>query len=172
MRRLDHGDLLPADLVFLEKQNRWAPLSELPKGEVEQVAEFTRKIAPATPLAFVTPALLAINVAVFLAMVVAGVPILHPAAADLIRWGADFGPFVIGGQWWRLQTAAFVHVGPLHLAFNMWALLTGGVFVERLFGAARFFTLYLLSAVGGNLAGIAWQPHTAAAGASGAIFGV
>ena len=45
-------------------------------------------------------------------------------------------------------------------------------FVERLFGTARFLTLYVLSAIGGDLASIAWQPHTAGAGASGAIFGI
>jgi membrane associated rhomboid family serine protease len=172
MRRLNNGDILPTDLVFLEKQKRWAPISELPKGEVEEVAEFTQKITSATPVAFVTPALLAINIAVFLVMVIAGVPIMDPAPAGLIRWGADFGPLVTQGQWWRILTAAFVHVGLLHLAFNMWALLNAGVFVERLFGNTRFFTVYLLSAVGGNLASLVWQPHTVAAGASGAIFGI
>ncbi len=172
MRRLDNGDLLSTDLVFLEQQKRWAPISELPKGEVDQVAEFTQKIESATPLVFVTPALLTINIAVFLVMAIMGVSITAPTPADLIHWGADFGPLVTQGQWWRMLTAAFVHVGLLHLAFNMWALLNGGVFVERLFGNTRFFTVCLLSAVGGNLASVAWQPHTVAAGASGAIFGI
>jgi membrane associated rhomboid family serine protease len=172
MRRLNNGDLLPTDLVFLEKQQRWAPISEVPQGEVEQVAEFTQKIALATTQPVVTLAMLAINIAVFLAMLIAGVSIMSPAPPDLVRWGADFGALVTQGQWWRLVTAAFIHVGLLHLAFNMWALLNSGIFVERLFGNARFFTVYLLSAVGGNLASIAWQPHIVAAGASGAIFGI
>ena len=63
MRRLDHGDLFPTDLVFLEREKRWAPISELPKSEVEQVAEFTQKIESVSPVPFATPALLAINVA-------------------------------------------------------------------------------------------------------------
>ena len=174
--RLDNGDLLVTDLAFLKDQNKWVPLSELPaelpKGEVEEVAEFTQKVTSAAPPLLVTPALLALNVAVFLAMLIGGVSLTDPAPADLVRWGADFGPLVEQGQWWRLLTSAFVHVGLLHVAFNMWALLAGGAFVERLFGRTRFLTLYLLAAIGGSLASIVWQPHTVGAGASGAIFGI
>jgi membrane associated rhomboid family serine protease len=97
---------------------------------------------------------------------------MQPTNAALIRWGADFGPLTTHGQWWRLLTAAFVHVGLMHIALNMWALLSGGIFTERLFGNLGFLTLYLLSAIGGNLASVAWQPFTVAAGASGAIFGI
>jgi membrane associated rhomboid family serine protease len=171
-RQLSNGNLLPTDLVFLEKKQTWAPISELAKGDAEEIAQFAQKLKVATPLAFVTPALVAINVLVFIVMAVAGVSIMEPANAALIRWGADFGPLTTHGQWWRLLTASFVHVGLVHIAFNMWALLSGGTFTERLFGNVGFLTLYLLSAIGGNLASIAWQPFTVAAGASGAIFGV
>ena len=54
----------------------------------------------------------------------------------------------------------------------MVALLIGGIFTERMFGNAAFLTLYLLSAIAGNLASVASQPFTVSAGASGAIFGV
>src|SRR5579884_3088841 len=171
-RQLSNGVLLPTDRVLLEKEQRWALLSELPKGDDEQIAEFAQKLELATPNAILTPAIIAINVAVFLAMIVAGVSALQPSTADLIRWGADFGPLTTHGQWWRLLTAAFLHVGFLHIAFNMWALFAGGVFAERLFGKAAFLTLYLVSAIGGNLASVAAQPLIVAAGASGAIFGV
>jgi rhomboid protease GluP len=171
-RKLNNGDLLPTDLAFLEKEQRWVPISELPKGDAEEIAQFAQRLEIVTPRAFVTPTLIAINVAVFIVMAVAGVSIMQPTNADLIRWGADFGPLTTHGQWWRLLTAAFVHVGLMHIALNMWALLSGGIFTERLFGNVGFLTLYLLSAIGGNLASIAWQPFTVAAGASGAIFGV
>jgi membrane associated rhomboid family serine protease len=171
-RQLDDGLVLPTDLVFLEKEQRWIPITELPKGEAEQAAEFTQKLETATPSAFVTPALIAINFAVFFAMAIGGVSIMNPAPTDLIHWGGDLGPLVASGEWWRLLTAAFVHVGILHIGLNMWALLAGGMFTERLFGNRGFLTLYLLSAIGGSLASIAWQPLKVSAGASGAIFGV
>jgi membrane associated rhomboid family serine protease len=171
-QQLNNGTVLPTDLVFLEEEQRWVPIAELPKGEAEEVAEFTQKLETATPRVFVTPALIAINVAVFFAMAIGGVSVVDPRTTDLIRWGADFGPLVTHGEWWRLVTAAFVHVGILHIALNMWALLNGGIFTERLFGNGGFLALYLLSAIGGNLTSVAGHPFTVAAGASGAIFGV
>lgn len=171
-RLLNSGEVLPTDLVFLEKEKRWVPIAERPKGEADEVAEFTQKLQAATPRALVTPALIAINVAVFVLMAVAGVSIVNPGPEALVRWGADVGPLVAHGEWWRLLTAAFLHVGIVHIALNMWVLFSGGIFTERLFGSRGFLTLYLLSAVGGNLASAAWQPLTVSAGASGAIFGV
>lgn len=171
-RQLSTGTILLTDLVFLEKEQKWVPIAELPKRDEDQIAEFHQKVELATPTALITPALIAVNVAVYIAMAIAGVSLLDPATVDLIRWGADFGPLTTNGQWWRLLSAAFVHVGLLHLAFNMWALFVGGIFVERLFGHVGFLTVYLLSASGGNLASVAWKPLTAAAGASGAIFGL
>jgi len=171
-RQLTIGTVLPTDLVFLEAEQRWVPVAEMPKGEADQVTEFKEKLETATPVAFVTPTLIGINVAVFLVMAFAGVSIENPRPDALIRWGADFGPLVARGEWWRLLTAAFVHIGLLHVALNMWALLNGGMFTERLFGNVGFLALYLLSAVGGSVASVAWHPFVVGAGASGAIFGV
>ncbi len=172
VQQLNNGMVLPTDLVFLEKEQKWVAIAEMPKGEADEAAEFTQQVETATPRPFVTPALVTINVAMFFAMAIAGVAILDPKTTDLIRWGADFGPLVTQGEWWRLLTAAFVHVGILHITFNMWALLSGGIFTERLFGNTAFLTVYLLSAIGGNLASVAWHPFTVGAGASGAVFGV
>jgi membrane associated rhomboid family serine protease len=171
-QQLGNGVLLPTDMVFLEKEQKWCQIAEMPEGDAEQAAGFTQKLELATPHAFVTPALVIINLTVFAVMAISGVSILEPKPADLIRWGADFGPLVAHGQWWRLLTAAFVHVGILHIMLNMWALLSGGMFTERLFGNGGFLTLYLLSAIGGSLTGLSAQPFVVAAGASGAIFGV
>src|SRR5712692_7954221 len=59
----------------------------------------------------VTQVIFGINVAVFVGMALAGASITEPASADLLRWGANFGPYTIGGQWWRLLTCVFVHIG-------------------------------------------------------------
>jgi membrane associated rhomboid family serine protease len=80
---------------------------------------------------------------------------------------------VAGGQYYRLITAAFLHVSFAHLAFNMVALLLVGSPVEAALGRARFLALYLLSALGGSVCSYLFgNPHVAGVGASGAIFGV
>jgi membrane associated rhomboid family serine protease len=77
------------------------------------------------------------------------------------------------GEYWRLLSAAFLHIGPLHLIVNMLALVIVGPALERLFGAWRFLALYVLGALGGSLAVYLFNsPVGAVAGASGAIFGL
>jgi len=121
---------------------------------------------------FVTPTVIAINVIVFVVMVLNSVPVFEPAGNDLIRWGADFGPLTTNGEWWRILTAVFVHVGLMHLLVNMAILLNIGLFTERLFGNGGFTLLYLLSGLGASLASLVWRPEMVSAGASGAILGL
>ncbi|PZS17422.1 MAG: rhomboid family intramembrane serine protease [Pseudonocardiales bacterium] len=76
-------------------------------------------------------------------------------------------------EYYRLVTAAFLHVTLLHIASNMIALFIIGPLLERLLGRWRFAALYLLGALGGSAAVYAWgQANTAEVGASGAIFGL
>jgi rhomboid protease GluP len=137
------------------------------------VVTFDQALRAATPVVWVTPAIVAINVAVFVAMVVTGVSPISPTAEDLFKWGADYGPAVVlDGQWWRLATSAFVHIGALHIALNMYVFWGAGVLVERLYGNAAFLILYLFAALGGSLVSTLWSPLSVSAGASGAVFGV
>ena len=77
------------------------------------------------------------------------------------------------GQYWRLIGAAFLHIGLLHLAGNMISLAIVGPALERVFGAWRFLTVYLIGALGGSVAVYLFgSPYGAVAGASGAIFGL
>src|SRR5258708_105235 len=126
----------------------------------------------ATRTAFVTPILIGINVLVFVIMVVKGVSMFEPSIDSLLRWGADFGPLTTHGQWWRLFTNMFVHIGVIHVVMNMAVFAQIGVLTERLFGNLGFLVLYLLAGVGGSLLSLAWHPFTVSAGASAAIFGV
>ena len=80
---------------------------------------------------------------------------------------------VADGQYYRLLTAAFMHGGFLHIAFNMYALFLFGPPLESALGRVRFLTLYLLSALGGSAASYAFNiPNQASLGASGAVFGL
>jgi rhomboid protease GluP len=119
-----------------------------------------------------TYTLVGINCAVYVLMVLKGVSPSNPTVGDLVHWGANFGGYVLAGQWWRLLTAAFVHVGILHLATNMWCLWNLGLLGEPLLGPIGVVAVYVLTGVAGNLLSVAVHPQIVGAGASGAVFGL
>lgn len=145
---------------------RPAPVSE------HHPADFVQALFAVTPRVYVTPALLGLNALVFVAMVASGVSLLTPQIPELLRWGANYGPYTLGGQWYRLLSSTFVHVGLVHLLFNMYVLQDAGRVVERLLGHSSFLVLYLLAGLGGALLSTTAQPTIVSAGASGAVFGV
>ncbi|MBI4305676.1 MAG: rhomboid family intramembrane serine protease [Chloroflexi bacterium] len=89
----------------------------------------------------------------------------------LLRFGAKYGPAIADGEYWRLLSAVFIHIGALHLLTNAVGLLIFGGMVERAYGHMSFLTIYLFAGVFGNIASYAAGP-TVSAGASGAVFGV
>ena len=104
------------------------------------VPDYTREVAQprsrrmdilATPGTYL---LLAINCAVFLWMVLHGVPAREPSIDQLVHYGATNAGYIMSGQWWRLLTATFVHVGIIHFATNMWCLWNLGLLGEPLLG--------------------------------------
>lgn len=132
---------------------------------------FDLSAAPATYV------LLGINCAVFLWMVYRGVSFQSPTSDDLIRFGANKPSLVLHGEWFRLITATFVHVGWIHLATNMWCLWNLGMLGEPLLGPLGLTAVYVLTGVAGNLLSMAWSVwqlnfDSVGAGASGAVFGI
>lgn len=131
--------------------------------------------AYATYAAYVTWAILAICVGAFLAdMALAGIAdlSLFGSGGPLVERGLIYAPAVAEGEWWRIFTSAFLHLGLLHLAFNMYALWLFGPIMEQLYGHVEYAVLYSLCAAGGSVLTILVAPDSAAAGASGAIFGL
>ncbi len=121
----------------------------------------------------VTQAIFGINVAVFFAMALAGVSMVdNPAGQDLIHWGANYGPYTISGQWWRLLTCVFIHGGLLHIAFNMWCLWDLGRLAESVYGHWTFAAVYLTAGLAASLTSLIHNPAVLSVGASGAIFGI
>lgn len=116
--------------------------------------------------------LVAINVLMFVAMVVKGASVTQPTPDQLLRWGANFGALTLTGQWWRLLTAMFVHIGIVHLALNMWCLWDLGILAEYLYGPKTFLALYLMTGLAASVVSVARNPLVVTAGASGAIFGL
>jgi membrane associated rhomboid family serine protease len=139
---------------------------------VTQRAGFTM---PRTPV--LTYGLIAANIALFLLTnrVGSGGGGLSFGSADLNSLGDRlvlYGPSVANGQDYRLLTAAFIHYGLLHIAFNMYALYILGTAFERYAGPVRFAAVYFTAALSGSFGALILTPHSATAGASGAIFGL
>lgn len=121
---------------------------------------------------FITPILLDLNILIFALMVISGVNIMLPDNESLLNWGANFRPMTLEGEWWRLITCCFLHIGIFHLLMNMYALLYIGVLLEPLLGRTRFITAYLLTGVTASITSLWWHDLTISAGASGAVFGM
>lgn len=117
--------------------------------------------------AYLTALLLMVNVMIFLFLESVGSS-MDPRT--LIDYGAKWNPSIVAGEYWRLITPMFLHIGWLHLIFNSVALFFLGGAVERIFGTPRFTLMYVFAGFTGALASFAFTPHLSA-GASGAIFG-
>lgn len=78
----------------------------------------------------------------------------------------------IYGEWWRILTAALVHLSPVHLGFNTLLIFLIGREVERHFGAIVMLSLIVASAAGGALACMYFQPEVPVGGASTVGYGL
>lgn len=127
---------------------------------------------PSRPSFPVTIGLIGACALVFAIMVLSGASAIAPTPRQAIAFGADYGPYTLGGQWWRLLTSMFVHFGFVHLGLNMWCLWNLGRAAEQLLGRFSYLLGYFASGIFGSIASVYWHPQVAGAGASGAIFGL
>ena len=100
--------------------------------------------------------------------------LLNPTPVMLLSMGA-LDPYSFAqGEYWRLITYGFLHIGFMHILFNMMALSLVGPVLEREVGSARFLSVYLLSLIGGGAADVLVRGPVimVIAGASGALFGL
>jgi membrane associated rhomboid family serine protease len=126
----------------------------------------------------ITFVLIGINVAVFLVELALSVR-QNVKLEDCAFWmdptvlhqtgSVDFYD-ILRGEWWRLLSSCFVHIGYLHIGVNMYALYNIGPLIERLLGRWRYLLLYLVAGFGGSCVGVIGQ--FGCAGASGAICGL
>jgi membrane associated rhomboid family serine protease len=182
------GDLVAAIESYREADRR-APPDERPKiasrlawlaketgHDFTARREFNRsRGAYATYTPIVTWILIGANVGVFAFDAIlggmAGIG-LTSSGGPLLEAGFVSADAVAAGEWWRILTSAFLHLGLLHLAMNMWALYLFGPLLEQLYGHVEYLAIYLLCAAGGSVLTILAAPDQAAVGASGAIFGL
>lgn len=170
------GQMIPSQAPSCEYCGAASPHAQQ-IGEHQFLQDIFTRAAPITPI------LIGVNLAIYLLMTLAAGGDLWRAltgGADtftLLAFGAQNNELLRNGEWFRLITPAFVHIGLLHLIMNSYVLWTIGPLVEKLYGTSRFLGIYLLSAAGGSLA--SFINHSlkndtvgASAGASGAIFGL
>ena len=96
------------------------------------------------------------------------------AATDqrvLIEFGAKVNSLIQAGEVWRLLASTFIHIGIIHLVFNLYALWALGPLTEESFGHRQFLMIYILSGLGGSIASFLFSTALSA-GASGSIFGL
>jgi membrane associated rhomboid family serine protease len=117
------------------------------------------------------------------------VTLWEPPYHVLVAYGAKLNFLVKEHQeWWRFVTPVFIHIGVAHLLVNMYGLWMIGPYVERLYGSAKFVTLWVGTGIAGVVASyLSVRPEMAvgpigrflfrttdgpSAGASGALFGL
>ncbi len=90
----------------------------------------------------------------------------------LVRAGAMVRGLVDQGEWWRLISCIFIHVGAIHLFVNLTGLWFVGRLAEDMFGSSRTVAIFAGAGLAGSLASYLFSATDIMAGASGAIFGL
>lgn len=170
--RYPQADFVDADALARIQEITHRQLAPLPNG-AEQSLSFNARTALAETLrsrpARLTRGLLATIV------LPAVIPLLLPEYDELlgqVRLGASVPSLIWQGQWHRLVSANFLHMGPVHLLFNASAVFALGSLLERLLGPARLLVVYGIAGVASVFASAALRGNSLSLGASGAIFGL
>lgn len=143
--------------------------SDISKKNMEDNVRYSNMFKPKKPV--ITYALLLINIVVFALMNIIGNG--SEDNATLVKFGAIVPDLVKGGEYYRLITSAFLHIGIAHIVANMYSLFILGPNIEYFYGKGKYICIYLYSAIMGSLFTLIFQSsHTISAGASGAIFGL
>lgn len=79
--------------------------------------------------------------------------------ATLTAFGAKNNGLILDGEWWRLITPMFLHIGLTHLLFNTFALWSVGAAVERIYGSGRFLLIYFISGIFGSIASFVFNTY-------------
>jgi hypothetical protein len=78
---------------------------------------------------------------------------------------------VRAGEYYRLLSCVFLHLGAVYLLLNMVALRALSV-LEPVLGSRRYLVLYFCAGLGGSLSTALLRPDVFSVGASGAIWGL
>ena len=141
---------------------------EINKKSVQEAKKSAEIFKQDTP--YITYSLIAINVLIFIAMYLFGKGSLH--IPTLLDFGASYPLLIKSGEYYRLLTSGFIHIGLMHLLFNNYALFLIGSQLESLYGRFKYIIIYLVTIVISSLFSLLFVTESVSAGASGAIFGL
>ncbi len=116
-----------------------------------------------------TIVIIALNILLFSLMYILGNG--SENSNTLVQFGAMEKELVQEGEFYRLLTSSFLHIGMFHLLCNMYCLYIVGGEIENFYGKWKFLLIYFGSAILGNLLSMSITSGVSA-GASGAIFGL
>ena len=143
------------------------------ENETKEAEEIDKAMNLSGSNLYVTYGIMAINVIVFILMVMNGAGIMEPNGYVHIKWGSNFTALTLTGDWWRLVTNIFIHFGIIHIAMNMYCLYIVGVYLEPMLGKTKYIAAYLCTGILASLVSLWWHKEGVnSAGASGAIFGL
>ncbi|HMK17203.1 MAG TPA: rhomboid family intramembrane serine protease [Chitinophagaceae bacterium] len=142
--------------------------------EAKQAEEINKVMKLSGSNLYATYAIIGINVLVFILMAINGAEVFTVTNGLVhIKWGSNVTALTLSGDWWRLITSMFIHFGIIHLAMNMYALYTAGVYLESMLGKAKYITAYFCTGIIAGIISLWWHKEGLnGAGASGAIFGL
>lgn len=148
--------------LFVKLTNEINKKSEKDAKEAESIFTIKKPI--------ITYGLIGINVLIFILMYLFGDGSYN--ANTLLSFGACYGPYVKAGEYYRLLSSCFIHIGIVHLLLNCYALYIVGRQLESFYGKFKYLIIYLVSGIIGNIFALAFSFSYISAGASGAIFGL
>ncbi len=166
-------DVFPDMPVKLEHKEQGIELfvkitNDINRKNMENSTRISRIFSKKKPI--ITYVLMGICLVAFLAMEILGNG--SNDSQTLLRFGANLDILVKSGDYYRLLTAVFLHIGILHLVCNMYALYIIGPQIESFFGKWKYLLIFIVSGISGNLLSMAFSHNIISAGASGAIFGL
>lgn len=143
--------------------------SEITKKNIEENERFNKMFKQKKPI--ITGLLIIVNVIVFALMYIIGKG--SEDTNTLINFGANIPSLIRGGEYYRLITSGFLHIGIIHILCNMYSLSVLGPNIEHYYGKAKFILVYFYSMIIASLFVMVFQnDYSISAGASGAIFGL
>ncbi len=146
------------------------PIEELVTNGMEEYFELIKLRRPS----HISLILILINIAVWILLEVSGG---STDTGTLLRFGAINVPLILAtGQYWRLLSSVFLHIGFMHLAYNVFALYIFGSRLEKYINLGQYLGVYLFAGLAGSLmsftGSLIMDSNVVAAGASGAIYGL
>lgn len=114
---------------------------------------------------------LLVNTVIFIMMAIDSGSLFMPTTEVVLQYGAKESLLLVSGEWWRLFTPMFVHIGLIHFLFNSYAIYFLGIQLEPMVGKRWMAVIYIVSGVCGNIASALFT-FGISAGASSSIFGL